>query len=83
MSVVRDGTYQIECRHFPREADKELGATKAKIKIGEVEQEMEVKASDKSAVFEVELKAGDYDLETWMTVGKGTRGALFVYVSAK
>ena len=45
--------------------------------------EAEVEATDKSAVFELELKAGDYDLETWMTVGKGTRGALFVYVSAK
>ena len=33
--------------------------------------------------FELDLKAGDYDLQTWLNSGGKPVGALFVYVSAK
>lgn len=55
----------------------------AKLQIGDVSMEQDVAPTDTHIRFEVDLKAGDYDLETWLTVGQKTRGALFVYVSAK
>jgi arylsulfatase A-like enzyme len=81
VTVVRDGRYRIEARHFPREAEKPAAATRAKLKIGELEQEQAMAASATHAAFELDLKAGDYDLETWLTRGKKPSGALFVYVS--
>ena len=83
VTVERDGRYRIEARHFPREADRPAGATHAKLQIGDLAQEMPLAEEATHATFEVELKAGDYDLQTWLTVGKKTRGALFVYVSAQ
>ena len=34
-------------------------------------------------VFELDLKAGHYDLQTWLGSGKNSVGALFVYVSSR
>ena len=82
VTVVRDGHYTVECRHYPREADKPLEADQAKLVIGDVVVETTVQPEATNARFELDLKAGDYDLETFMFSGKQKpRGALFVYVS--
>ena len=83
VKVVRDGRYVFECRHFPREADRALGKTHAKIQIGEVVKEVDLEAGAKFARFELDLKAGDYDLQTWLGTGEKATGALFVHVAAK
>lgn len=80
--IERDGRYEIECRHYPREADKAMGSTHARIQVGTVVQEQDIDDEAKFARFELDLKAGDYDLQTWLHSGKKTTGALFVYVSA-
>ncbi len=82
VSVVRDGRYLIECRHYPREANKAADATHARIQIGEIKREMDISATATHATFEVDLVAGDYDLSTFMTSEGKERGALFVYVKA-
>jgi len=68
---------------FPREANKPSGATKARIRVGEIEKEQVVEASSPGATFELDLKAGEYDLQTWLSSGRKERGALFVYVLSK
>lgn len=83
VTIVRDGRYVFDCRIFPREADKAMNATHAKVKIGEVVKEQAINTSDTRARIELDLKAGKYDLQTWLTVGKKTRGSLFVYVTAQ
>ncbi|MEM7394492.1 MAG: sulfatase-like hydrolase/transferase, partial [Verrucomicrobiota bacterium] len=80
VEVERDGRYTIECRHYPREAKKPAEADHARLKIGDQEWEQKVDETDEAVRFEVALKAGEYDLETWLSKGKRTRGALFVYV---
>lgn len=80
VTIVEDGRYKFECRHFPREANKPAGATHAKIQVGKVTAEKAMEASAQSAIFEVSLKAGEYDLETWFQRDKKKHGALWVYV---
>ena len=81
VSIVADGRYEFECRHFPREADKAMKQTHAKIQVGNVTGEVEIASNATFARFELDLKAGDYDLQTWLGEGEKPIGALFVYVS--
>ena len=84
VTIVRDGRYVFECRHYPRESNMPAEATHAKLKIGATVHETNLEVSATHARFEVDLQAGDYDLETFMSFhDKPPRGALFVYVSAK
>lgn len=83
VTVVADGRYRFECRHFPREADKAMGVTHAKIRIGDVVKEREIDAVAGAVRFELDLKAGDYDLQAWLSSGQESSGPLFLYVSAK
>jgi len=88
VTVTRDGRYTIDCYHYPREAGKPIEVSdqpgRARLKIGEIEKETEIEAGATHARFEIELKAGDYDLETWLPgPKKKARGALFVYITRK
>ncbi len=80
VEVARDGKYEIECRIFPREADKAMNVTHARLKIGDMSREQTVDSKVKQTTFTVDLKAGRYDLQTWLRQGGKERGALFVYV---
>lgn len=81
VTIAQDGNYVFECRFYPREANKPLQASHAKIQIGDVMSEQVVNPGATYVNFEMELKAGDYDLQTWLSNKGQTRGALFVYVS--
>ena len=60
-----------------------MNRTSAKIKIGTVEKEIKIDAADKAAFFELDLKTGEYDLQTWLKSSKADTGALFVYIKKK
>lgn len=79
VTVLKDGRYTFDLHHYPREADKPHGQNSAKIQIGDVVKEQRVDPSSTFARFTLNLRAGDYDLKTWL--GDGDFGALFVYVS--
>ncbi len=83
VTVLRDGTYTFECRHYPREADKAMEATHARIQVGQLVKEQAVENTAKFTRFELKLKAGQYDLQTWLTRGGAKIGSLFVYASVK
>lgn len=81
VTIERAGKYQFDCYHFPREAGRPAGATHAKIQIGEAHDEQELSAEAPFARFELDLPAGDVDLQTWLQRSDVESGALFVYVS--
>lgn len=83
--IVKDGAYTFELRQYPREADKAIGVTRAQIKIGDIIKDKQIDTTAACARFSLELKAGDYDLQTWLKSGADAVGfgALFVYVSTK
>lgn len=81
LEVVEDGRYTFECRLFPREADKALKASAAKIKIGDMQEDTKIEPTATHVTFTLDLKAGQHDLQTWLLDGEEERGALFVYVS--
>lgn len=81
VTIARDGRYVFECRHYPREANKAAGAAHVKMQVGEVVREVEMAPSATHARFELDLLAGNCDLQIWMQVDDKVRGALFVYVS--
>ncbi len=60
---------------------KAVPIQKGKIKIGNIEKELTVNETDTSAVFQLDLPAGETDLQTWLIDkdGKST-GAYYVYV---
>ncbi len=85
VEVARAGRYRFELRYHPREAPRALGAAAASIKVGEQSAKTALEKGAESAVFELDLKEGRYDLDTALTPDEGSRhenpwGALFVYV---
>lgn len=81
VQVVRGGKYKITLRRWPSERPGPIEAVTAKLKIGGNEVEKKVSPDAESVTFEVELKAGDTELQSWLTTPKGkTRGAYYAEV---
>jgi hypothetical protein len=84
VTIARKGTYRFELRRFPREANKPIGLSRARIKIGNLAEEKGFEKNATSVSFDLDLEPGDYDLQTWLGAEPGSAmnyGALFVYVS--
>ena len=90
VEIERDGTYEFELRRWPREVDaaineaieggKAIAATKARLKVADKDLTRPVPADAHCVTFQVELKAGNTRLQTWLTDDNGTsRGAYYVY----
>ncbi len=86
-----DGEYQFALCRWPIEAnmpintaippDKPINATKARLKIADVDVTKPIPEGAYEVKFNVQLKAGKARLQTWLEDDKGTsRGAYFVYV---
>ncbi|GHB78188.1 arylsulfatase [Persicitalea jodogahamensis] len=66
----------------PYPAGKPLAIRKAKVKAGTVEKTMAVKPGSKSVDFDMDLPAGDTQLQTWLTDDQGQEyGAFYAYIS--
>lgn len=87
----RSGTYQFELRRWPEEVDtpineaipggKAIAATKARLKVADIDQTTTIPVEAKVVTFQVQLKPGKTRLQTWFMDDKGTsRGAYYVYV---
>ncbi|MGB2821507.1 MAG: arylsulfatase [Phycisphaerae bacterium] len=85
VDVARAGTYELELRRWPKEADKPIrerlfDVTEARLRIANVDQTQPVAADAKTATFRVKIEAGKTKLETWFLNGKGKScGAFYVY----
>jgi len=81
IDVQRDGTYEFELRRWPDHVNQPLEATRARLKIADVDVSQPAFSKDSKSTFQVKLKAGKTRLQTWLTTPEGkTRGAYFVYV---
>jgi len=90
VEIERNGTYEFDLRRWPKELNvaineavaggKAITATKARLKVGDVDVAKPVSADALGVTFQVNLKAGKTRLQTWFTDDQGTsRGAYYVY----
>jgi len=80
----KTGWYRIRLRHWPKEAPRQLDATKARIRIGDLEQTMELPPNAQEAIFTLYVEAGEHPLQTWLDHDEKavSRGAFFVEIKA-
>lgn len=83
VEVAQKGRYEITLWRWPEAEGKPLGATAARIKIGEVEATAKPADGARSVTMEVDLEKGPTRLQTWLTDEKGTHGAWYVQVRRK
>ena len=85
MDIAQDATYEFTLRRWPNEQDspiseKFLKVTKARIKLGDVDQTQQVAPGAREVTFKVKLKTGPAKLQTWFMDAKDkSAGAYFVY----
>ena len=83
VDVKMAGRYRLTLRQLPKEANAEVKAVRAKVKIAGQEQESAVKPGSKGVVFELDLPSGRTELATWLYNEKGQAGgAYFTEVEA-
>jgi hypothetical protein len=81
LDVTRPGKYQFELRRWPKHVDDSIEATKARLKIADVDASQPVPDGATKTTFSVPLEAGRTRLQTWLTMPDGReRGAYFVYI---
>jgi arylsulfatase A-like enzyme len=78
--VAKAGTYKITLRHAPPEAAMTLQANKARLKIGDKEKTRTVPDGAEAVTFTIDLKPGKTRMQTWLTQGDTSRGAMYTYV---
>lgn len=79
--VVRPGRYRIALRDRPAYVEHPLAGAKARLQVGDFDQEKAVPDGADQVAFEVTLPTGETRLQTWITLDDGQqRGAYFVVV---
>ena len=91
IKVERDGEYEFALRRWPIEVNepinaaiakgKAISATKARLKIADIDRSEPVAKDAVEVKFRAKLRAGSTRLQTWFTNDKGqSRGAYYCYV---
>jgi len=91
VEVARDGMYDFSLRRWPMELNKPItatipggraiSATRARLKLADVDVTQPVSTDATAVTFQVKLKAGKARLQTWFTDDQGRSwGAYYVYV---
>ena len=85
VEVAKAGTYAFTLTRLPLEAKGDILASKARLKLGDVEVSKDVPAGATAVTLEAKLPAGPGKLTTYLTDPKTgqERGAFFVYVERK
>lgn len=80
--VTRPGRYEFTLRQQPREAAFPIQASRARVKLDDVEAETAIPEGAASVRLTLDLRAGPGRLQTWFTDGASgrSRGAFFVSV---
>ncbi|MXX51214.1 MAG: arylsulfatase [Chloroflexi bacterium] len=81
VDISRAGSYRIELRAHPREADRAMQASTARLQVGEKTIEKPVLVGDTAVAFRLDLPIGEVKLQTWLTDAAGgrERGTYYVY----
>ena len=82
MDAQQAGRYNIRLSRFPKDAEQPIGASKARIRLGEYAEEKDLQPTDAFVDFEMELPRGESLLQTWFTDAETQRerGAYYVWV---
>lgn len=83
VQVARSGRYQFTLRRSQRETPRPLGASYARVEIGEKSAQVDVAPGECAAAVELDLDRGTYDLQAWLAANDGRSkswGANFVEV---
>ncbi len=77
VDVKQAGRYRITLRQFPKEANKQVVARRAKLEIAGQSMEKEVASGSKGVVFELDLPEGPTELLTYLYNEKGKAGGAY------
>lgn len=80
IEAIRAGRYAIQMSRFPLVAEKPMGVSEARIRLGDMTQSRPLKPTDDSVTFEMMLSTGPTLLRTWLkdaATGR-ERGAYFI-----
>jgi arylsulfatase A-like enzyme len=77
VDVKKAGRYRVSLRQFPPEANRNVVAVRAKVRIADRETESKVKPGVQSVDFELDLPAGKTKLETWLFDEQGDAGGAY------
>ena len=82
IEVASAGRYRFELRRYPREAPRPIEAVRAQVVIGSDKAEVSLTPDATSAVVEMRLHKGEYDMKTYFYPETGEKdwGAYYVYV---
>ena len=77
-----EGRYEFRISRYPRDMEKPMGVSEARIKVGATSESINIEAEETYAKFELDLKEGPTILQTWLTdeQTKNVRGAYYVEV---
>ena len=82
IEVTQSGRYRFELSHYSLETQKVIGATEVELRLGNTKVTGQMTADDYSAVMELDLKAGTYDMDTLFSDNRGNKwGSLFAYIT--
>jgi len=91
VELERDGRYRFALRRWPEEVNEAITAaipggtaipiTRARLRVGDVDESIHVSKDMKAAVFALDMKAGKTRMEAWFVDANGkTYPAYYVYV---
>ena len=82
LDAQQAGRYNIRLSRFPKDVERPIGASKARIRMGEYADEKDLQPTDTFVNFEMELPKGETLLQTWFTDAETQRerGAYYVWV---
>ena len=81
VDVMQPGKYEITLRVRPTGVKYKFKSGKARIKVGEQEQQVSIEEGQDAITMSVDLPAGPALLQTWISEGKKVRGAYYVDVN--
>ena len=81
VDVMQPGKYEITLRVRPTGVKYKFKSGKARIKVGEQEQQVSIEEGQDVITMSIDLPAGPALLQTWISEGKKVRGAYYVDVN--
>ena len=81
VDVMQPGKYEITLRVRPTGVKYKFKSGKARIKVGEQEQQVSIEEGQDAITMSIDLPAGPALLQTWISEGKKVRGAYYVDVN--
>ncbi|MDF1814682.1 MAG: arylsulfatase [Verrucomicrobiales bacterium] len=82
LDIRRPGRYRFTLSRYPDDDLRAIGASRARIRLGEIDRELKLNPADQTAVFALDLAPGPARLQTWLTDARSgkPRGAYHITV---